>query len=309
MFSSRDHLSNAATHNDSKPDFLRKFADWIAEWRDSRIKNCEKFQLSKQTSDAMILTLKCHAALIEDLLSSPKYNYVLTARFQSDPIERRFSRYRQMSGGRFLVSWKDVNQSEAILKMKTLLKAGCDIDESLSNVSDETKKEALMAIDQKNSDVQEEQYSLSSSSREVSNMVAGYVARKTSPLIVNCCASKLVGECTDDKYVKLISRGGLLVPSQKLSDTVVTSFAVLQDFEGDIRNCSLNAREAAEYILVKCLKKSEVSCENHEDIVFRKMIRIIVNVYLNNKTKRKAEGLLEDKVRAFKKAKLEKRLR
>ena len=99
------------------------------------------------------------------------------------------------------------------------------------------------------------------------------------------------------------------MPSQKLSDTVVTSFAVLQDFEGDIRNCSLNAREAAEYILVKCLKKSEVSCENHEDIVFRKMIRIIVNVYLNNKTKRKAEGLLEDKVRAFKKAKLEKRLR
>ena len=158
MFSSRDHLSNAATHNDNKPDFLRKFADWIAEWRDSRIKNCEKFQLSKQTSDAMILTLKCHAALIEDLLSSPKYNYVLTARFQSDPIERRFSRYRQMSGGRFLVSWKDVNQSEAILKMKTLLKAGCDIDESLSNVSDETKKEALMAIDQKISDVQEEQY-------------------------------------------------------------------------------------------------------------------------------------------------------
>ena len=46
---------------------------------------------------ALIQTAKCQAALIEDLLSEG-YSYVLTASLQSDPLERRYGQYRQMSG-------------------------------------------------------------------------------------------------------------------------------------------------------------------------------------------------------------------
>ena len=53
--------------------------------------------------------------LIEDLLSEG-YEYVLTSRFQSDPLERRFSQYHQMSGGRFLVGLREVNSSEKNLE-------------------------------------------------------------------------------------------------------------------------------------------------------------------------------------------------
>ena len=42
----------------------------------------------------------------------------MTGRFQTDPLERRFSQYRQMNGGRFLVSLKEVMRSESI---KTIL--------------------------------------------------------------------------------------------------------------------------------------------------------------------------------------------
>ena len=83
LYNNSDTLGSAATHNDKKPDFLRKFAEWINNWQNSKIKNCEKFQLSKQTSDALSLTLKCHAALIEDLLKSPEYTFVLTSRYSS----------------------------------------------------------------------------------------------------------------------------------------------------------------------------------------------------------------------------------
>ena len=48
--------------------------------------------------------------------------YVLTSRFQSDPLERRFSQYPQMSGGRLLVGLIEVNSSEKILKIRSLLK-------------------------------------------------------------------------------------------------------------------------------------------------------------------------------------------
>ena len=51
-------------------------------------------RLSKQTSSALITTLRATANLIQDLLNE-NYFYVLTARFQSDPLERHFSKYRQ----------------------------------------------------------------------------------------------------------------------------------------------------------------------------------------------------------------------
>ena len=58
-------------------------------------------------------TLRRIANLTGDLLNE-NYDYILKSRFQNDPIERYFSKYRQMSGRRFLVSLRDVNISEKI---------------------------------------------------------------------------------------------------------------------------------------------------------------------------------------------------
>ena len=76
-------------------------------------------------------TLKCHALLIEDLLAEG-YDFIMTSRSQSDPLERRFGQYRQMSGGRFLVGLKEATSLEKIIKFKTLLKD----DINISNIID-----------------------------------------------------------------------------------------------------------------------------------------------------------------------------
>ena len=47
-----------------------------------------------------------HASLIEDLLHEG-FDFVTTI-FQSDPLERQYGQYRQMSGRRFLVSHRNV---------------------------------------------------------------------------------------------------------------------------------------------------------------------------------------------------------
>ena len=60
------------------------------------------------------------ADLIDELIDDG-YEFV-TARFQSDSIERRFSQYLQMSGGRFLVSLREVLNSERILICTVLIK-------------------------------------------------------------------------------------------------------------------------------------------------------------------------------------------
>ena len=59
--------------------------------------------------------------LIDELLKDG-YNFIPIARLQSDPIERRFWQYRQMSGGRFLVSLREVLNTERILSCRSLIK-------------------------------------------------------------------------------------------------------------------------------------------------------------------------------------------
>ena len=62
--------------------------------------------------------------------------FVLNARFQSDALEKRYGQYRQMSEGRFLVSAKDIMK---IVKIKSLVKEGIPIDDSLKIKEDDTE--------------------------------------------------------------------------------------------------------------------------------------------------------------------------
>ena len=103
--------------------------------------NCERFTLTEQTSSALKQTLRCTASLIEDLIAEG-YNYVLTSRILSDLLERRYSQYRRMSGGRFLVGLKEVNDAKKILKIRSLLKEGIHFWEDNLNV-DNNKSEFL----------------------------------------------------------------------------------------------------------------------------------------------------------------------
>ena len=57
--------------------------------------------LSKQTTNALMMVSNSTASLIDPL--NEGLFYVLTSCFQSVPLERRSSKYRQISGGRFLV--------------------------------------------------------------------------------------------------------------------------------------------------------------------------------------------------------------
>ena len=107
QFSMNFHCGDAAKANDYKPTFFRNLADWFSEWKTQQPANTEKFTLSKQTTSALIATLRCIATLVEDLLQEGyRPTYVLTTRFQTDPLDRQFSKYRHMSSGCFLLDCK-----------------------------------------------------------------------------------------------------------------------------------------------------------------------------------------------------------
>ena len=67
-------------------------------------------------------TLRCIANLTDDLLNE-NYDYICTSRFQSDPTERHFSKYMQMSDGCFLVNLREINNSKKILSLNSIIEA------------------------------------------------------------------------------------------------------------------------------------------------------------------------------------------
>ena len=95
--------------------FLRAFAHWLKYWKhSSRMSNFEKLSLSSQASQALQQTLLCHASLIEGHLSVG-FNFVLTARLQSDTLECMYKQYRQMNCGRVIVSLRYIHVSKTIV--------------------------------------------------------------------------------------------------------------------------------------------------------------------------------------------------
>ena len=166
-------FSNAITEGDGKTDFLRSFACWLELWS-----GAPAFCLSKQTSDAFIRTLRAQAALIDELLHSNEYDYVIPRKLQSDPLENRFSQYRQMSGGRFLVSLVEVNNSERVLACRSLLKGDVNfwVEDLSPTVENSQMSEFSAFLEEDDSYLYEA--TMKKDGEEVATTIAGYIGKK-----------------------------------------------------------------------------------------------------------------------------------
>lgn len=214
-----------------------------------------------------------------------------------------------MSGGRFLISAKDVICSEKILKIRSLVREGFDIDEKIklkedysSDVQDLFSSVQCMLGD-KNSIMLDE------NSKEVSDNIAGYIAHKAMKYCNGCCQEYLIDQSHSsqpDNYLSKLSRGGLQVPSEGLSAFVSQGFALLDASSSIIQASPLPSRYAAEKVLEEFLKNRVVECEVHDKHLCSKIIRIISNIFLNNKRKKSTDSVVKDKVTAFKRSKREK---
>jgi WD40 repeat protein len=208
-------LSNGFINGDGKLDFYNSFANWLESWSE-----ISDFCLSKQTSKALITTLRSQSLLIKELLYDG-YDFVLGRRLQSDPLEKRFSQYRQMSGGRFLVSLREVITSERILICRSLLKVNVNFWEENLHKENPNVNELINIVSEHETEIFE--LSLSPESKEVAFTIAGYVAKKLLKRSkCNNCKENMVGDENDDipEYFQLLSRGGLTVPSVPMAEYV-----------------------------------------------------------------------------------------
>ena len=130
------------------------------------------------------MTLRALVSLIEDLFQEG-YNYVLTARFQIDPVERRFSRYRQMNGGNFLVSLREVCNSEKILLIQGLVRERLDFWKDVVIVFNPQDYQMNDSFQKEIEEISNDLHAskLSASTQEVSYYIAGYTAHQIQKMV------------------------------------------------------------------------------------------------------------------------------
>ena len=218
-----DIRGNAFIFGDSKPEFLKAMNTWLTEWETST-----RFGLSKQTLSALRQTNNVISDLSSDLLSEG-YKLVLTGRMQTYCLERRFSHYRQMSGGRFLVSLNEVINSESIIKMKSLLQHELEISALTTESNQEYDEGILQEHILKLQSINYEHLVLSEKSLQVVAYISGYISHR---LLKDASCSDCINLLQQDpiltEYLQNLDREGLTLPSSTLNHYVASASCVLQ---------------------------------------------------------------------------------
>jgi hypothetical protein len=209
-----------------------------------------------------------------------------------------------MSGGRFLVSLREVLNSERILSCRSLIKE--DINFWKENIQTDTE-ESFTSIDDLFDERADEimEAVLDDDAREVATTISGYVAKKLikRSLSVHCkraLASQEV-DLDNDSYLKLLSRGGLFVPSRQLADFVCSGFAILDFLEKEIVSFDIPVVKVTTHILKRYGSSPHFSCSIHQDWGFKFASKIIVNIFFNNKQKLSKDLVRKETVTGFKK--------
>ena len=114
-------LSSKARTKDEYRDrevinFFYKFIDWLRKWMASK-----KPGLSAQTFVASIQTTEAFIDLSNYLLDEKNLEFIILGNIQSDYLERRFSWYRQSSGGNYHISVLQILQSEKTIRVRSLV--------------------------------------------------------------------------------------------------------------------------------------------------------------------------------------------
>ena len=115
----RDNFSSPVSSEQPwQIEYLREAADYFRHWRDSK-----RVGLTSQTFTAFVQTTSALADLCEHLLfkDQTSFRFIMLGKCQSDPIEGRFGRYRQLCGANFYLSVRQIFESEQKIRILNLM--------------------------------------------------------------------------------------------------------------------------------------------------------------------------------------------
>lgn len=97
------------SEDDIKLSFLNQFINWLDEWKKM---NGDTGMLTKETRSVLKHTTYAVSEIISYCQAELGLDYILPGKFQTDQLENRFSLYRQLAGGQYHVSTRQIFESE-----------------------------------------------------------------------------------------------------------------------------------------------------------------------------------------------------
>lgn len=313
--------------NDERVMFLRRFSSWLERW-ESLHQKPRQGRLTNETLFALKHTVITFPLLISHLFERFNLSYVLTGKFQTDCLESRFGKYRQLAGSNYNVSVQEIRDSEKKLRILNVLHVlsdskgeitltdflSADDDSDSENMKcfnhlDEIEKHNFSEVIAKCSE-----YQMCESQYKSLIFISGYVAFKmTGRLKCNLCANELTSFetleleklPTEFSYLASIDRGGLKWPSEFLVSIVCEMFSVFsvlicKQFESKFLQV-VNQLNVLMHLSLIRLEKSdmmytdvcECGCSSLE--LCKMCMKPVANIFLNNYSKRACDNKLASK--------------
>ena len=280
-----------------KTSYFRGFVDWLCSW--DKTVGESKRKLSKETLMCSKHTSAALAELSEYLINEKDFEYFLTGKAQSDKIEKRFGKARQMTRDLY-ASVRQFLETDRTLRVKNLAKLNKTMAE-IKNIFSEANQDWIEKIEETAEKIVETLFDdnivevspiVPAAEANVLFYVAGSFARSLCSK-TNClsCREKLVPlnseshdnpvHVTDDSesvtdYFEQVNRGGLAIPSEIAFLTCVQAWKfynlVFQNphLKSCLHSANIPSRNIFQTAFVKYLKGSEEtknkflieSCEN-----------------------------------------------
>ena len=289
--------------NDAKFQFLKDFYVWLEVW--DEIKEFGG-TLTKETFTALKHTTNAMLEVTDYCMSELHMEYVLTGKFQTDNLESRFGQYRQLAGGHYNISVRQVFECEKKLRMMSVLKQKLPFHDravhvAINNEINWNDLETAHNVKGTLGDI-----SLQVTSDDIENCkdefpiityLAGYccysVYKKRK---CNSCKEMITGALDEEtfpenqKYLSGISRGSLLYPHDTAANIVMYCYIIINKLTQipNFRTCN-DQRNFASALIYNILVDDEGLFPNEfcdsghsTEQIEKMMIWASTNVLLNN---------------------------
>lgn len=278
--------------SDDRLTRLYDYANFFRNWRNSK-----KQGLSVETFTAVENLCHVLCNLVVTLLTDFGFSFVLTGYLQSDPLESRFGRYRQMSGGNFFISVKQIIESERKIRLSTILHhSGISLDRI--NTSDDTS-DAVEPSDTSFPIDNLPTVQLTESELQVIYYIAGYCAKRVQSNLkcTEClkffisCDSSIPQIDNPNDFFTSINRGGLKAPANEIFVVCCTAYEIFCRIK---KSCKFDdflrldcPRSVFVSTVLEYLKENDlcvVSCKysHHPQPAFCKAIAVFFNCLARN---------------------------
>lgn len=284
--------------------YLDKFVSWLDAWKS---RHAQTGTLTKETHLALRLTTYALIEVSRYCLEELGFRYVLLGKFQTDPLEARFGKYRQLCGSHYNVSITEVFEAEAKIRLQSTLVL-TDMPESSSACRTEPNAEMLIS-----------KYNIQLTSSELQRprqdtpalvYIAGYcayAALKRQPCddcrdLLTIASREL--ERSDHVLIDNMSRGGLKFPQPSVVHAVLCTKIVLERMTG--KQCEhqfhteSSQRSALLSVMMHLLSDNEdldaCATGHSPDSILKNILNPAVNTLLKNYAACKNDRITREKL-------------